>query len=122
VLTVGEPVALWSGPTGKVIFAFLSEGECEALRRRARAAGIAAEPLDTHLREAREAGWLSTVGDRTAGVAALSAPVFDQHGVVGSLTVAGPAERWTSERMAGFAPTLLAAAGTLSAEVGAEAA
>jgi DNA-binding IclR family transcriptional regulator len=122
VLTIGEPVPLWSGPSGKAIFAFLSDDERAALRRRARAAGVSADPLDTHLSEARKTGWLITVADRTPGVAALSVPVFDQHGVVGSLTAAGPAERWTGERMASFAPALLAAARTLSSEVGAEAA
>ena len=38
-------------------------------------------------------GWIETVAEREAGVASVSAPVRDQHGVVAAISVSGPIER-----------------------------
>jgi DNA-binding IclR family transcriptional regulator len=118
VLTVGEPVPLWLGPTGQVILAHLNDADREAvLARNVRAIGARRE-LGAQVSETRARGWLATVGGRTRGVAAASAPVFDARSVIGSITIAGPEERWTSVRMTEFAPRLRAAADELSTRIG----
>jgi DNA-binding IclR family transcriptional regulator len=118
VLAIGEPVALWEGPTGKVILAFLAGDDRAAVLRHAQAAGCSAQALAEPLAAAARDGWMISVGDRTPGVGALSAPVFEPAGVVGSITVAGPVERWSRTRMNGFAGRLRAAAAEISSELG----
>jgi IclR family acetate operon transcriptional repressor len=118
VLAIGEPVALWEGPTGKVILAFLTGEDRAAVLRRAQAAGFSAHALAEPLSSAARDGWIISVGDRTPGVGALSAPLFEAAGVVGSITVAGPVERWSREKMTPFAGRLRAAAAEISGELG----
>jgi DNA-binding IclR family transcriptional regulator len=115
VLTVGEPVSLCLGPTGKVILAFLPDDERAAIVAR----GEAASPrLERDLARARREGYLIVTSDRTHGVGAISAPVFDAYGAVAAITIAGPEERWTPKRMAAVAAPLVDAAATVSAEIG----
>jgi DNA-binding IclR family transcriptional regulator len=103
VLTIGEPVSLCLGPSGKVILAFLSSDDRE---------GIIARDA------ARRQGHLIVLSDRTPGVGAISAPVFDAHGAVGSITIAGPEDRWTPTNMKRISETLVEAAAAVSAEIG----
>ncbi|HEY6015330.1 MAG TPA: IclR family transcriptional regulator C-terminal domain-containing protein, partial [Gaiellaceae bacterium] len=103
------------GPTGKVILAFLPEDERAAIVSR----GSAASPgLERDLVRARRDGYLIVTSDRTHGVGAISTPVFDAYGAVAAITIAGPEERWTPERMTGVAGPLVEAAATVSAEIG----
>jgi DNA-binding IclR family transcriptional regulator len=51
-------------------------------------------------------------------VSALSAPVFNADGVLGALTVTGPASRWTEDKMEKAVPLLLAHCADLSAALG----
>jgi DNA-binding IclR family transcriptional regulator len=118
VLTVGEPVPLWSGPTSKMILACLEPGDRADMLAVAQAAGVGVATLARELDRARRRGFVVAVGDRTPGVGAVSVPVIGPGGVVGALTVAGPAERWTRKRMGAFAPHLVATAARLSAELG----
>lgn len=115
VLAIGEPVSLCLGPTGKVILAFLPEEECRAIVARApsRPASLAPD-----LARARRDGYLIVTSDRTPGVGAISAPVFDAAGVVAAITIAGPEERWTPSAMTLVAATLRDAAAAVSAEIG----
>lgn len=118
VLTVGDPLPLWEGPTGKVILAHLPDAERERILSAANISERARRQADELIENARAQGWLATVGDRTPEVSALSAPVFDGQGVFASITIAGPDSRWSTEAMTSFAPELVAAAGQLSAEIG----
>jgi DNA-binding IclR family transcriptional regulator len=115
VLTVGEPVSLCLGPTGKVILAFLEEADRAAIVARAEAAS---PRLEQELARARRDGYLVVTSDRTAGVGAISTPVFDTHGAVAAITIAGPEERLTPMEMERVAGALVEAAAAVSAEIG----
>ena len=115
VLTIGEPVSLCLGPTGKVILAFLPEVERDGIVARAQAVSQRLEP---DLARARRDFYLIVMSDRTDGVGAISAPVFDASGAVAAITIAGPEERWMPERMGGVAGALVDAAAKVSAEIG----
>ncbi len=65
VLTIGEPVALWEGPTGKVILAFLAGDDRASVLRSAQASGCSPETLAGPLERAARDGVLISVGDRT---------------------------------------------------------
>lgn len=118
ILTIGAPVAVWQGPSGKAILAFLSEEQRQPLLRRARAAGVDGERLTSQLQQTRDSGVIVTAEDRTPGVSAISAPVFDAAGVTASITIAGPIERWTTARIARVEPSLRAAAAEVSRRLG----
>jgi DNA-binding IclR family transcriptional regulator len=118
VLTIGEPVALWEGPTGKAILACLAGEDRAGVLRSAAAAGHSTGALGEQIARGARDGFIISVGDRTPGVGAVSAPVFDRAGVVGAITIAGPSERWSRARMRAFAPRLRLATGVLSAELG----
>jgi DNA-binding IclR family transcriptional regulator len=115
VLTIGEPVSLCLGPSGKVILAFLSSDDREGIIARA---GADSTVLERELDAARRQGHLIVLSDRTPGVGAISAPVFDAHGAVGSITIAGPEDRWTPTNMKRISETLVEAAAAVSAEIG----
>jgi DNA-binding IclR family transcriptional regulator len=115
VLTVGEPVSLCLGPTGKVILAFLAEADRAAIVARAK---MASPRFERDLAQARKDGYLIVTSDRTPGVGAISAPVFDAHGAVAAITIAGPEERLTPEGMERVAGALVEACAAVSAEIG----
>jgi len=115
-LPMGDALPLTSGPSGKVILAFAEESAI------ADAADGADEPGRSRLREdlefIRAQGYLSTDGDRTPGVAAVSVPLFARDQVYGSVTVAGPSSRFTSEGRLAVLPSLLNAAGKFTSALG----
>jgi DNA-binding IclR family transcriptional regulator len=105
VLTLGEPVPLWLGPTGRIILAFLPEADQEAVLAHSGAGDLAA--LRAELAAIRADGYVDADGGRTRGVGALSVPIFGTRGVEASLTAAGPSDRWgVSSRSAARARVL----------------
>ena len=57
-----------------------------------------------------ERGWAESVGEREAGVASVSAPVFDRGRVVAAVSVSGPIERLTRAPGQRYAKAVTAAA------------
>jgi DNA-binding IclR family transcriptional regulator len=115
VLTIGEPVPLWLGPSGKVILAFLAEAERAAIVARA---DVDRSAVERDIARARTDGYLIVTSDRTPGVGAVSAPILDAAGAVGSITIAGPEDRWNRRAMREVAAALVTAAAAVSAEIG----
>jgi DNA-binding IclR family transcriptional regulator len=115
VLPLGEEIPIWTGPSGTSILAFLPSPEAEAILASATPA-----PVDWPAKAAliRALGYAMSVGEVAAGVAGIAAPVFGPGGVVGSIGVGAPAQRWTVPLMEQFAPRLLEAVDGLSAAVG----
>src|SRR4051795_7805210 len=71
----------------------------------------AAEFSDKSLAEVRRRGWAQSVGQREAGVASVSAPVFGAgRQVVAAISVSGPIERLGRSPGQRWAPVLTAAA------------
>jgi DNA-binding IclR family transcriptional regulator len=70
-----------------------------------------AEFTDRGLAEVRRRGWAQSVGQREAGVASVSAPVFGRgRRVVAAVSISGPIERLGRSPGQRFAPILTAAA------------
>lgn len=117
VVPVGERLPLYAGTTGKAMLAFLSEED----RNRITAAGggsRAIARIKAQLGGIRERRYIAEIGDRIPDVAGLSIPVFDSTGVVASITVSGPGDRFSHETMATLAPDLVLECESLSADLG----
>lgn len=109
-LSIGESVPVFAGPSGKAIMAFLPEAAAARIAAAAEAADLDMARLRGQLAILRRRSYLITTGDRTLGVGAISTPLFDGRGVVASLTVAGPEDRWSVSTMEAFAPRLVGTA------------
>ena len=67
----------------------------------------------------RKRGWAESVGEREAGVASVSAPVFDGSNlVVAAVSVSGPIDRLGPHPGRRLGAAVIAAAGALSTALG----
>ncbi|MCL6594171.1 MAG: IclR family transcriptional regulator [Alicyclobacillus sp.] len=72
-----------------------------------------------HLQEIREQGYAISQGELRDGVASVAVPVRDYtREVIGAVTVVGPIQRFTPERMQVFAKQLLSVGKEISARLG----
>ena len=71
------------------------------------------------LGERTASGWVESVEEREAGVASVSAPVWDPDGsVIAAVCVSGPIDRLTRAPGDRFGPTVVATATSIAAHVG----
>jgi DNA-binding IclR family transcriptional regulator len=119
VVPLGESIPLYTGPSGKVILAHLDQAARHRVHDAAGLSGPEREEVERLLAEVRRTRVMHTVNDRTPGIRAVSAPVFGARGVVASITVAGPAERWTREAASPLEDAVLSAASAISSMLGA---
>jgi IclR family acetate operon transcriptional repressor len=117
-LLLGDRLPLYVGSAAKTILAFLSSDERAEILADAVATGVNRTELENQIRLVGEQGYLATTDDRLIGVGTISAPIFRGDRVYGSITIAGPSQRWNSGAMEAFAPTLLETATKLSRLVG----
>ena len=68
---------------------------------------------------AMKRGWAESVGEREAGVASVSAPIFDLDGIVrAAVSVSGPIERTTRQPGSRYADSVLVAARAIEVAAG----
>src|SRR5205085_1683384 len=97
-----DPEGLWCLPPGGMMTAAATEPRAERLLR-------------AELARVRREGYLTAVGDPMPDLASLSVPVFGASGIVGAITVLGPAGRWGVEPMERAAGPVRIDCATLSA-------
>jgi DNA-binding IclR family transcriptional regulator len=109
IVAVGASLPLMKGSAGKVLLAWAGDRDRERLLR-----GVApqdAPALERQLAAARRRGWAASVSEREAGVASVSAPVFDRTGLLAAaVSVSGPANRIGAGGGKRYAPAVIAAA------------
>jgi DNA-binding IclR family transcriptional regulator len=119
VVLIGETLPVYAGPTGKAILAYVEGGDRKSLLTQAvRDAATSMSELQSVLEGIHFDGYVASIGDRTPEVGGLSAPVFNAEGVLGSMTISGPAARWTLEKMQQAASSLVSASTRLSVALG----
>ncbi len=93
IVAVGASLPLIRGSAGKVFLAWMEPSERTPLL-----AGLAAPAsarLQRQLAGTVRRGWAQSLGEREAGVASVSAPVFDRRGeILAAVSVSGPANRF----------------------------
>jgi DNA-binding IclR family transcriptional regulator len=119
VVPLGESIPLHTGPSGKVILAHLELAARDRIHEAAGLSGAERRALELVLAEVRRTRVMQTENDRTHGIRAVSAPIFGARGVVASITVAGPADRWTREAATAMQGAVLDAASAISSRLGA---
>lgn len=109
----GALIPLHSVSIGKAILAALPREDVEALYPREKLQTLTPRTLATksqllqQLARARKNGYAESRGESEDGVASIAAPVIDANGaVLGALSIAAPASRFTTERIAEWAPRL----------------
>lgn len=114
----GESCSLLLGPASKAILAFVPEEERAAILAGETAADTDLGAVRRHLAFLHEHHYLSTDSDRTDGVGAIAAPVFDVHGVAGSVVSSGPTTRFDDDARERARTVLLRAADTVTLALG----
>lgn len=115
---LGQAIPLYEGSAAKAILAFLPPQEIERILAKAELDRDKEERIRPQLDGIRRRGYFVARNDRLQGVGTISVPLFDASGVTGSITVAGPIERWSEPKMAAFAPSMVEMVSQVSAAMG----
>ena len=113
-LHVGLSTPLHVGSGGRALLAFDEDATRQVLSRQR--VGFTphtitrASQLRSVLAETRRSGVAISYCELDSDVGGVSAPVFGSGGVLASLGIGGPSQRFTPEHVAGYVPAVLAAA------------
>jgi IclR family transcriptional regulator, acetate operon repressor len=101
---IGVPIRLAHGGPGKAIWSALPDEECrrllaEPIEAKTEATTVDPAAVEREIEDARARGYAASRGQRTVGIYAVAAPVFDHtQKVIGAIGVSVPEVRMTSER------------------------
>jgi len=112
VATVGARLPLTVGASSKVLLAFAEPGVRAAVLADASwPPQLDRDAFGRQLDEIGAAGYATSFEEREPGAAAVAAPIFNRSGkLVAALSVSGPSNRLTPERMHEYAPAIIDAA------------
>lgn len=125
VIKLGESLPLYTGGSGKVLLAFLPDEEIEKFLQEEKLVSFTKntitnpEKLLKNLKEIREKGYAIAIDERIAGATTIGAPIFDyKNRVVASISISGPTERFTKQKIKIFIPLAKEAAMKISVLLG----
>ncbi|OXS56845.1 IclR family transcriptional regulator [Cohnella sp. CIP 111063] len=120
VATVGARLPLSVGASSKVLLAFADPGVRSAvLTDPAWPAQLERETFAKQLDDILAAGYATSFEEREPGAAAVAAPIFNRSGkLVAALSVSGPSNRLTPDRMHEFAPAIVESAHRMGTMLG----
>jgi DNA-binding IclR family transcriptional regulator len=125
VAEIGRILPLHSGVTGRVLLAYATPKEISAYLRsldsghRSAPDAPDAATLASELEQIRQKGYALALRDRVRGISAISAPIREPGGMVAAaLTMAGPGERCTQDKLKGWVPHLAKATQEISELLG----
>jgi DNA-binding IclR family transcriptional regulator len=119
VVPVGETLPLFAGETGRVLMSELSGAELALPMAAAAKAGLDPERIRADVIRTRQQGYFIGIGVRTPDVGSVSVPIYGSVGILGALTISGPASRWNRAAMKAALPVILAGVETVSTALGA---
>lgn len=103
---IGKPLPLHLGSAGKVIMAYLTQADFEAAL--ANVKDFDFEKLKKDLEEIRHSHYGFTLGERTQGIASVSAPIFGANNkIVGAMNISGPSIRFPKTKADQYSKLLL---------------
>jgi len=119
VVPIGETLPLFAGETGRVLMSELPQRDLLTQLQAAAATGLDPDKLRNDVVRTRQQGYFIGIGERTPGVGSLSAPIYGSVGILGALTISGPASRWTRQAMKAALPSILACLQPVATALGA---
>ncbi|WEK53647.1 MAG: IclR family transcriptional regulator [Candidatus Cohnella colombiensis] len=120
VATVGARLPLFVGASSKILLAFAEPSVRNSVfSDPAWPATLDQQAFLKQLDEIVLAGYATSFEEREPGAAAVSAPIFNRSGkLVAALSVSGPSNRLTPDRMHEYAPTIKEAAKMMGSMLG----
>ena len=116
---VGSRAPAWRTASGKAMLAHHGEEAFLQIVEAAELSPEQAEQLRQDFREIRERGYARSVNGSRQGVNSVAAPVWSSHAAPSSaVSVSGPAERFSLERMAALGSAVMNAATRISESLG----
>ena len=119
---IGKPIPLGPGATAKAILAYLPQSDQAAAIGSLDKHGLRQldpEDFRKELSRIRVQGVAFSVEERVRAAAAASAPVFNKDGgVLGALTLSGPAQRLPAQTLRAYGQRLREVAARISSELG----
>lgn len=122
---VGRRAPLFAGGVPKILLAFMPQDERQALLDGMKLEQITPytltdrEALDDVLARIRSQGYVVTADDLDEGAHSVAAPIHDHRGsVVAALSVAGPSNRFTDDRIQRYAALVREGAARISGALG----
>jgi DNA-binding IclR family transcriptional regulator len=118
VVPIGETLPLFAGETGRVLMSELSAAELAPLLAAAVHADLDPERIRADVVRARQHGHFIGIGVRTPDVGSVSVPIYGSVGILGALTISGPASRWNRAAMKAALPVILTNVDVVSKALG----
>jgi DNA-binding IclR family transcriptional regulator len=125
VARVGRRIPLYAGSAGKIFLAYLPDARREEILKKVR---LVPADRKNHHQSGRNCaltakdpkqGYASSRGEWLQEAAGVAGPIFDQRGqIAAALTISGPSQRFTSERMQEMAHLVKESAAEISNELG----
>lgn len=116
---VGRTMPMVQGAPGRAAIAWLDDTRVDFIFEQAKLVKEARLELEKALRETREKGFAMSFGEVVPDTTALAAPIFDSaRRPIGVISIAGPAQRWTVEKMNAIVPELLSASSGITMQLG----
>lgn len=107
VVPIGETLPIYAGETGRALMSDLSDTELDPLLAAAAKDGMNPARIRTDIMRTREQGYFIGVGVRTPDVGSISVPIHGAVGILGAVTISGPASRWNRAAMKEALPSIL---------------
>ncbi|HEY0828471.1 MAG TPA: IclR family transcriptional regulator [Bacilli bacterium] len=109
VAPVGVRLPLYAGASSKVLFAFADDEEQRWMRNESPLPkSIKLKLFDKQLNEIVKLGYATSIEEREPGAAAVAAPILNRaNKLVAALSVSGPSNRLTLEKMKGHSQLII---------------
>jgi DNA-binding IclR family transcriptional regulator len=104
---IGETLPLFAGETGRVLMSELPEAELNVLLTAAAKSDLDPVRIKSDVVRTKQQGYFIGVGVRTPDVGSISVPIYGSVGVLGAVTISGPANRWNRAAMRAALPSIL---------------
>lgn len=125
VARIGRRIPLYAGSAGKVFLAFLTDERRDEILNSielipmTRRTITNLDDLKTDLNKIRKRGYGVSKGEWILEAAGVAAPIFDHFGQINAaLTISGPAQRFTEDKINEMAPLVKSGAEEISRELG----
>ncbi|WP_245301762.1 IclR family transcriptional regulator [Bradyrhizobium sp. LTSP885] len=115
---IGETLPLFAGETGRMLMSELSETELSPLMAAAAKANQNPDRIRADIVRARQQGYFIGIGVRTPDVGSVSVPIYGSVGILGAVTISGPASRWNRAAMKAALPSILSSIAVVSDTLG----